>query len=188
MGQFDQNSVIENEAMLVEQAKTDDRAFEKLYNYYFPQIYGFIIKRAGQRELAEDIVSTVFMKVFTHLNDYEPKTSSFKSWVYKIATNTLIDHYRKSSVKNEFTVEEFPEVLDENQDPKKEMVLKEDQVKVRRILAELPAQYQEILLLKFFSQLSNIEISETLEISANNVGVLLYRALKKFDKVYHNQT
>lgn len=107
MGQFDQNSVIENEAMLVEQAKTDDRAFEKLYNYYFPQIYGFIIKRAGQKELAEDIVSTVFMKVFTHLNDYEPKTSSFKSWVYKIATNTLIDHYRKSSVKNEFTVEEF---------------------------------------------------------------------------------
>jgi len=56
---------------------------------------------------------------------------------------------------------------------------------VSAVLAELPEKYQKILYLKFFSELSNNEIALALEISVNNAGVLLYRALQKFKKHYH---
>jgi len=56
------------EVELIEKAKTNDQAFEILYNQYFPKIYGFVKKRTRAREAAEDIVSMVFMDAFTHLD------------------------------------------------------------------------------------------------------------------------
>jgi RNA polymerase sigma-70 factor (ECF subfamily) len=186
MGQDNENLKKRRELDLIERAKTDSDAFEELYDDYFPHIYGFIFKRTGQRETAEDIVSVIFIKVFTCLNQYKEKKCSFKSWVYTIALNTLIDHYRKHSVKNEVVVEEFPEIIDDRQDQVQGLISTEDQRMVREVLKKLPVAYQKILNLKFFSELSNREISEILAISPNHVGVLLYRALKKFKKVYQN--
>jgi len=183
MGQSTENEKL-NEIKLVEKAKTDNQAFEELYDKYFSQMYGYIFKRTGQRELTEDIVSNVFIKVFTNLNEYKAKNNSFKSWLYKIATNTLIDHFRKSSVKKEFLTEELPEIVDESYDHVRRVEVQENQKIVQKTLEKLPEQYKKILYLKFFSELTNIEIAEILAISPNNVGVLLYRALKKFEKLY----
>ena len=175
---------LENEHEIVEQAKTDDGAFEVLYNFYFPKLYGYVIKRVGHREVAEDIVSGVFIKVFTKLNTYQKRECPFAAWIYRITTNALIDHYRKAGRNVEVTVEEFPDVADNGQNPEMNVALLEDQRRVRAVLEELPAKYQEIIQLKFFADLSNTEIAETMGISANNAGVLLYRALQKFEKVY----
>lgn len=184
---LDLTHVLENEAVLVRQAVTEEAAFEALYNHYFPQIYGYVLKRIGRVEAAEDIVSEVFLKVFTKLQAYRETEGSFRSWLYTVATNTLIDHCRKSSVKLELTVEEMPEIIDDEQDQVRHMKQLEDKVLIRKVLDQLPAKYQKVLHLKFFAELSNIEIAESLHISANNVGVLLYRALKKFEEVYSKQ-
>lgn len=176
--------MLENEATLVRQAATEEAAFEALYNHYFPQIYGYVLKRIGRVEATEDIVSEVFLKVFAKLQAYRETEGSFRSWIYTVATNTLIDHCRKSSVKLELTVEEMPETIDDEQDQTKHMKRLEDKVVIRTVLDQLPQKYQKVLHLKFFAELSNIEIAETMDISANHVGVLMYRALKKFEEVY----
>jgi len=175
------------EVELIEKAKTNDQAFEILYNQYFPKIYGFVIKRTGAREAAEDIVSMVFMDAFTHLDKYEHRNFTFGAWLYKIATNKLIDHYRREGKRKTVALEDnlADSLPDEAQGQEVSVDLKLSCKTVSAVLAELPEKYQKILYLKFFSELSNNEIALALEISVNNAGVLLYRALQKFKKHYH---
>ncbi len=172
------------EQLLVEQAKTDDAAFEQLYNQYFPKIYGYVLKRTGQRETAEDIVSVVFIKVFTNLKSYSYRECSFGAWVYKIATNSLVDHYRKVGRRPEVMPEEMPEIRDDKQDVEVALEAKQERAVVREVLKQLPARYEEILNLKFFAELSNQEIADSLGLETNNVGVLIHRALTKFEHTY----
>jgi RNA polymerase sigma-70 factor (ECF subfamily) len=176
--------VLENEAILVRQAASEDAAFEVLYNYYFSQIYGYILKRIGRVEVTEDIVAEVFLKVFTKIKAYNPDGGTFRSWLFTVATNTMIDYCRKSSVRLEITPEEMPEKIDVSQDHMKIFQQLEDKVLIRNILDQLSVKYQKILHLKFFAELSHIEIAEIMNISPNNVGVLVHRALGKFEKLY----
>ncbi len=176
---------LENEMNLVEQAKTDDRAFEVLYDFYFTKIYYFVLKRVGHKEIAEDIVSSTFIKVFTGIKNFKPENDySFCAWLYRIATNNLTDHYRRAGKRIEIDIENMDEPIDEKQDQNIIVANSLDRVMVQKVLSELSARDQEILQLKFFGELSNVEISATLKVSANNVGVLVYRALKKFQTTY----
>jgi len=99
--QFKKQDMLENEAQIVEMAKKDDQAFEVLYDFYFPKIYGYIYKRVGSFDVAQDLVSITFIKVFNNLDGYQYKGYSFSAWIYRIATNNLIDYYRKANRKKE---------------------------------------------------------------------------------------
>jgi RNA polymerase sigma-70 factor (ECF subfamily) len=124
--------------------------------------------------------AAVFLKVFTKIKAYNPDGGTFRSWLFTVATNTMIDYCRKSSVRLEITPEEMPEKIDVSQDHMKIFQQLEDKVLIRNILDQLSVKYQKILHLKFFAELSHIEIAEIMNISPNNVGVLVHRALGKF--------
>ena len=177
-------NLIENEPELVEQAKTDDHAFEVLYNHYFPRIYGYVIKRVGNRETAEDLVSTTFMKVFINLKKYDHKGYTFGAWVYRIATNNLIDYYRKKGRTKEFGTDELPDRADERDLPEDYAQKAQDRVVVEKVLAKLNKRYQKILYYKFFAEFSHREISVCMKISESNARVMTHRALKLFYKKY----
>lgn len=174
------------EQALIERAKTDEAGFEKLYNHFFPKIYGYIYKRVGERQICEDIVSEVFMKVFVNLEKYEHRGYSFSSWLYKIATNKLIDHYRQAGKRSTVDVEKVLHIKTVD-DTQKKVAASLEIEKVKQVISDLPDNYQEILNLKFFGQLSNTEIARILNVTENNVGVLVYRSLKKFRQLYDSQ-
>jgi RNA polymerase sigma-70 factor (ECF subfamily) len=173
-----------NEAELVEQAKTDDQAFEVLYRHYFPRIYGYLFKRTGNREVTEDLVSETFMKVFCNLKKYEQRNFSFGCWLYRIATNNLIDYYRQAGRRAQVNLEDIQELKDYGATPEEIAGLAQNRELVKKALGKLKGRYQEVLHLKFFAELSNIEIAETLGLSVNNTAVLVHRALKKFALIY----
>lgn len=178
---------LDNENMLVKQAKTDDRAFEILYDHYFSKIYFFVLKRTGQKELTEDIVSATFMKVFTGLKTFEIKhENSFAAWIYQIATNKLTDHYRRQGRRPLVNIESIAEPEDESQNPQEDCIRNLNQATVTKALLSLSEHDQKVLQLKFFADLDNIEIAEVMKIKANNVGVCLFRALKRFQKKYQS--
>lgn len=178
------SSSLENEDQLIKKAAHDDSAFEILYNHYFPQIYGYLFKRCGSHEVAEDLISQTFMKVFCNLDNFKIG-SSFRAWIYKIATNNLIDHYRKSGKRKEADIENIQEPADiEENLPENYVEKQENRQLVHKILNSMSKRYQEILQLKFFSELSNNEIAEIMQISPNNAGVIIHRALKNFQKNY----
>jgi len=176
--------ILENEAEIVEQAKKDDQAFEILYHHYFPKIYGYIFKRVGNQQTTEDIVSTTFMKVFVNIKWYDHKGYTFGAWVYKIATNNLVDYYRKQGRSKEVGIEEASEIRDQNLAPDEQVQILQDKEHVKFLLSKLSKRYQKVLNLKFFAELSVQEIANVLEISENNTRVLVFRALKNFHKLY----
>jgi len=177
-------NVLENEAALVEQARSDDSAFGVLYENYFPRIYAYIIKRVGQRETAEDLVSITFMKVFSNLDKYTKRDCSFSAWIYKIATNNLIDYYRKNARKKEFGMEELPDKKDERELPEDYAQRSLNKKLIQEVLPKLNAKYQKILHYRFFAELEYVEIAEAMSITENNARVLIHRALKVFYKHY----
>lgn len=174
-----------DELKIIEQAKTDDQAFRVLYDFYFSRIYYFILKRVGHKESAEDIVAATFMKAFTNLKKFKPRHDhSFSAWLYRIAANNLTDYFSKQSKQPSVNLDEIIEPADEKPDGETAAIINDESELVRSVLGKMADKDREILELKFFNELGNKEIAEILNISANNAGVLLYRALKKFDLNY----
>jgi len=180
MGERTQEQLKEME--LVERAKTDEKAFRELYELYFPKIYGYVLKRVGKREIAEDLVSEVFMKVFAKIDIYTDKGYSFGAWIFKITGNLLIDYYRKESGKITVNIEECLEMPGEQKGDSLTLT-NEAKREVEKYLLCLAERERKAVELKFFAELSNLEIAEILGVSANNVGVILYRALKNMRRI-----
>jgi len=181
----EKENMLDNEREIVERAKQDDQAFEVLYDFYFPKIYGYILKRVGDSGTTEDLVSKTFLNVFTNLKKYQYKGYSFGAWIYRIATNNLIDYYRKSGKRKEINIEEVKELEDETSDTLDELAQHTQERKlVQGVLRLLPKKYQEVLDLKFFAERTTSEIAEILETNENNVRVILFRALKLFKEEY----
>ncbi len=180
-------SLTREEYQLAERARTDDAAFSLLYERYFTKIYAYIFRRLGNREQTEDVVSVTFEKVFLHLDKFKPGGGgTFQAWIYRIATNAVIDYIRKEKHTISMAPEDLPEEIHPTTglDATHEMIKLEDSESVQRVIKKLPQRYQEVIQLKYFSELSNIEVAEVLQISPNNAGVLLSRALKQFSEQY----
>lgn len=173
------NSQSEDEVLAIQMSQGNDQAFEWLYHRYIDQIFGFIKRRVDSYEVAEDLVSSVFLKVFASRTRFTK--GSFKAWVYRIANNTLIDFYRtqKNTISYEPNTHDratSAHTIMEHMDQQSLRALLE------HVISKLDTRSQTVLQLKFFAELSHEEIALTLNITANHVGVIIHRALKKIAK------
>ena len=87
---------IEQERELVERAKNNAEAFGELYDRYYAQIFGYVLKRTASIEVAQDVTSEVFFKALKNLRQFRWRGVPFSSWLYRIATNENANHFRKS--------------------------------------------------------------------------------------------
>jgi len=157
----------------------DSEAFTDLYNHYFPKIYAFIMRRTGHQQTAEDLTSQVFLKAFNKLPAFTITAAPFGAWLFRIASNTLTDYYRKASRTREFASEQLPEQPDESLDTSTLVISEEAKEQVLGLIAELPTKDQKIIELRFLAELSVKEISAIIELSPNVISVRIYRAVKK---------
>lgn len=166
---------------LVEDAKTNSESFGKLYDYYFPKIYGFVASKTNDRESAEDLVSEVFMKALENIGSFEWRGVPFSAWLYKIARNTLNNYYGHHAKTRTTDIDEVYGLAEDEQktSPIKKAAQQELSEKVKEIFTELPERELTVLQLKFYSQLSNREIVNVTGLSESNVAVILYRTLRK---------
>lgn len=181
----DQNTLaLEGERQLVKSAKSGDpEAFTDLYNHYFPKIYAYIMRRTGHQETAEDLTSQVFLKAFDKLPKFTLTAAPFGAWLFRIASNTLTDYYRKSSRKKEFASEQLPEQPDESLDTAELVMTKQAKEQVLSLISELPEKDRQLIEYRFLAELGVKEISTMLELSPNVVSVRIYRAVKKLHTI-----
>ena len=177
------DKAVTEEQLIKQMSEGDDHAFEILYERYFDQIFGFTIKRVGTHSIAEDLVSTIFLKAFTSRRRFSK--GSFKAWLYCIANNTIIDHYRTHKPTVTFDAETH-DVSDPSQSTPDALDGRLLRNTMEHVLTKLDSRSQSVLHLKFFAELSNEEIALSLKISTNNVGVLIHRALQKCAKFMEN--
>ncbi len=170
-----------NEKELAERATKDGDAFAALYDFYFPKIWAYTIRRVGHTETAEDIVSQIFLKI-TEALPRRKNNAPFGAWVFRIATNTIIDHYRASGRHREEEIvaaENIPERgLAPDEFSEARLVFRE----IETILGELPERDRRIVHLKFFAGLSNGEIAVTEKTKEGNIAIIVHRALQKIRK------
>ncbi len=156
----------------------DHEQFIKLYNNYAPRILKYCYFRVNSKEEAEDITTQVFIKTWDYLqkgNEIEyPKT-----FLYKTASNLVIDYYRTSKHKRTLLIDDPNITIDipDEYDVSKELDIKKLVNSIQNQIQELPETYREIVILRFINDLTIPEISQITNVSANNVSVRLHRAV-----------
>jgi len=168
--------------LVEETQRGNTKAFGELYDLYFPQIHKYIYYKVAH-EHVDDLVGTVFIKTWTKIKKYRRTSFPFSSWLFRIAHNTIVDHYRTH--KQYYELEE--KISDESVDPKALAEKRLNSERVHRALRKIGEQYQEVILLKFMNELDNHEIAHMLQTSENNVRTMQFRALKKLKAVLQDE-
>jgi RNA polymerase sigma-70 factor, ECF subfamily len=159
----------------------DQEMFAQLYDAYIERIYRYVYFRVADMELAEDITSQVFLKVWEKLGTYQPGHSPFMAWLYRIAHNAVIDYYRTKKVSvslDDANPIEFSHA--DEVDEKLDLQVKSQQL--REALQELTEEQQQVLVLKFVSGLSTSEIAQQLGKQQGAVRALQMRGLQALAK------
>ena len=169
----------DEEQLLIQKAKNgESAAFGQLYDRYLPQIYRFVFLKVGRKQDAEDIAQQVFASAWQNVNRFEFKGFPFSSWLYRIASNAVIDYYR--TYKTNIDIEQVPEDLFSEHMSDDERIDAAMNVRVvRAALATLEQDQQSVLLMKFVDELSNKEIADALQKTEGAIRVIQHRALKQ---------
>ncbi len=160
--------------------KGDKNSKEKLFGYIYPKIYRFIYYRTNNKIEAEDLTGDVILKIAKAL---PRQKGNFNSWIYKIARNTVIDFYRKNSVrKSKVSVQEIPgELPDESKDFTEQILNEASLKKAMKLLTE---RQKEVIILKFIEGYKNREIAKIIGTSEGAVKLLQFRALKQMREYF----
>lgn len=155
-----------------------------LFQHYFEPIYRYTYFRIGHTQETEDLVSIIFEKAIKNHASYTPRqNASLKSWLFKIAHNTIVDYYRTKKVVDSIDAIDIPE----EQSIEKDVDTSVDTERVRTLINLLPDRKREIVLLRYHGQLTYEEIAQTLGIAPNSASSLLSKALVQLREEYNSQ-
>lgn len=173
-----------DERHLVEQAKAGDaQAFGQLYDSSVDRVYRFIFFRVNDVETAEDLTSVVFVKAWEHLHRYQPQ-GPFLAWLYSIARNTVIDHYRTH--KQTVSLEEAAPVAAPNTAPDDVIDLQIEMKSLQAAMQHLTGEQREVLTLKFLAEMDTAEIAKRMRKSEGAIRALQMRALQALARIMKN--
>lgn len=154
-------------------------AFAGLYEQLVPRVFRYVSYRVGDAHLAEDLTSAVFEKALSRFKTFNAEKSGFSTWIFAIARNTLIDHFRVSGRRPIVELDSLQEVSDGKTSPEDAAVEAEERRRLHSCIAMLPQPEQEIISLKFGAEMTNRQIAGLLGLSESNVGVIVYRSVRK---------
>jgi len=153
-----EQSTPQSENELISRAKQGDRsAFAALYEQHVDQIFAYTFYRVRDRATAEDLTSTTFLRALNGLPTFDPRRGTLTSWLFRIARNSLTDHYRQ--LKPVLNLEDHAEQVDTNIGPAEQLADKERRVELEKLLTSLTEIQREVLLLRFWDNLSFSEIA-----------------------------
>lgn len=151
---------------------------------YYKQIYTFVYRQTGNEERSKDLTQEIFISMLKSLERYDSSRASFKTWLYKIAGNKIVDSYRSKYYMHETLVEEIDETCcDYDESMEKTFEIKEDAEEILNIVNTLSTDYQEIFRLKVFGDMTFIDISSLLEIPESTVKTRYYSTVRKIKKM-----
>lgn len=141
-----------------------------LYDQYAPALYRYIYYRLGAKTYAEDLTAEVFVRVLRA----NRTPDDWRAYLYRIAHNLVVDYLRR----NPAVLETLPEtMLAENGDPVVHAEAEEERRRLRRAIARLTPEQQQVIVLKFVQEMSNAEVAQIMDKPEGAVKALQHRAL-----------
>jgi len=154
--------------------------FVELYEEFLPKVFRYIRYKVNSEQETEDLTSMVFEKALVNFEKYSRDKASFSTWIFSIARNTVIDHYRTQARRPAMSLEKAEIEVSSNELLPDDVIVKmEERDKLQTCLSRLSHEEQEIIALKFGSEMNNRQIARTMGLSESNVGTKLYRAVRK---------
>jgi RNA polymerase sigma-70 factor (ECF subfamily) len=159
--------------------QVDREVFARLYEEYMPKVYRYIHYRVNSVHVAEDLTSMVFEKALVNFSKYSSDKAAFSTWIFTIARNTLTDHYRASARRPAVSLDEIVDLPNGKELPAETVERTEQATVLRKCMSRLSKEEQEIIQLKFAGELTNRQIAGMLGLTESNIGVKLFRAVRK---------
>ena len=172
------NSEIEQD-ILIKQACSDRAAFARLYRMHYEMVFRYCCRRLFNRHAAEDVTSTVFLRVMSRIGLFEGSSKGFRNWLYRIATNAVNDHLRAMKRRTDTVgviagqhCGHHASIGGPGQ----------DDLAVKQAILDLKPKYQTVITLHYLEKMKLIEIAETLGQNPATVRSQLSRALNQLRK------
>ena len=157
-------------------------AFNFLLDHFWNDVYRFQLKRIQNEYEAEDITIESFSKAFDKINSYDDRYE-FVTWLITISKNIQIDRSRKKNASihiqsSNTSEEQVKKIPDDSPTPEDTLIIKQNLAELLSFIKKLKPHYQDVINLRYFQEMSYLEISNQLEEPLNNVKVRLLRARK----------
>jgi len=179
-------SSLPEEARLVDQARSGNaEAFAKLYDAYVERVSRYVYFRVSADCDVEDLVSQVFLKAWENLERYKLSGSPFAAWLYTIARNLVIDHYRTK--KDTLPLEDVLALPADMELPDEQVQARFDLEALRDALQVLTPDQQQALVLKYIAGLPNESIAKLMNKQEGTVRGLQMRGLQTLAKYMKEQ-
>src|SRR6202142_2074345 len=160
--------------LLVEAAQKDPSRFAELYEANFPRVYGYIARRVGDRDTAQDLTSDVFHKALASIRSFEWRGVPFAAWLLRIAANMIVDRSKRAG--KEVGQDELPDLPDRGARLKLEEA--DECARLYLLVNQLPADQRRVIGMRFAEERSIREIAQALGRTEGAVKQLQFRALQ----------
>lgn len=164
-----------------------EKAYRELLGRYQRPIFSLVYRMVRDRELAEDLAQETFIKVFNHLDSYNPKYK-FSSWIFKIANNLAIDHLRKKQLqtvsldgsRQATTTEEAESsrlsIASDDENPEELLEARELGEEIEDAISQLRVEYRTAVLLRHVEGRPYEEIADIMDVPLGTVKTYIHRA------------
>jgi len=175
--------VLQEAAWLRKLNKRDETAFSRYYEIYAPKLYRHAFYRLSSKELAEDVVSDVFIKTWQFLSEPDKKITSIRAFLYRLANNLIIDIYR-TRWRQPFPIDDvFEAKLSDLGAAARGTVNNLDFEIVLKNLEKISFEVRELLFWRYVDELSIEEISKITGKNRNAIYVAIHRGLKELKRL-----
>ena len=182
----------ENEDILVQLAKDVDGSYPRLWSMYTDRLYADVVQKILNKEDARDIIQDVFERVYRHLKSYPPERIlklQLDAWLYKITKNACLNYQMRYQARRPLSLDtsegspylDVPDTRSETPDMIAER--REDRYELLYGLSRIPKKYQEPLFLRFFKDMSNDEIAESLHQKVGTVRGHVSRGITQLRQI-----
>jgi RNA polymerase sigma-70 factor (ECF subfamily) len=182
LSSLEKDHAVQEEHELIRRAQAyEPVAFGEIYERYYLGVYKYIYYRVGDQALAEDLTMEVFVKSMEAIDGFSFRGVPFSAWLYRIASNLVIDHFRRQPEQPELSLEE--KLVAGVEHPMQALDSEFSHQVLQRALSELTDDQQQVIVLKFVDGLSNLEVAQVLGKTEGAVKSLQHRALASLGRV-----
>jgi RNA polymerase sigma-70 factor (ECF subfamily) len=153
----------------------DDNSFVDIIRDYKDGLILYLSTFVGNILIAEDLAEDTFIKLVTRRPRFTG-SSSFKTWLYAIGRNVAIDYIRHNSKNTDISIEDCENLIDNVEQFEREYIKEESRIIIHKVIGRLKKEYQQVLWLIYFEELSNKEAARIMKKSVHSIENLVYRA------------
>ncbi len=170
----------ENKLIRRVQQHSDRAAADELVRSYYREIYAFAYKQTGNMDLAMDLTQEIFIAVLQSIIHYDAGKAGFRTWLYRIASNKIVDYFRSAQYKQQSSVVDLEDIVLPSEESVEESYM-DGELKRQSVnaIAELPFDSQQILRLKVYAEYTFGEIANVLSLPESTIKTKYYSALKQ---------